>query len=300
MNYDKLSRALRYYYEKNIIKKVTGQKFMYKFVSFPEIVKTETKVPFKQKMETLAQNYGQQKIPHLASYNAATIKSSAENATMGLNLKKENISPTEKSDFTQFCSDRDLKIEKSHRTTMSPDMCLNLTMPTNSSAMNFVPGSVPSVVFVTSSGLISASTSGSDNRLQSSAKFSSKPKPNPLILNVNPSVQTTITPATPVPILSPKLLPPSFTAMHTPLMFANPHLGVSRTPIPLHFWSSLSPIATLSPRQATTSPRLTASSSAFQFPITSTHAQLPLPNFSAIEGLSTPIVSSPTVKIPVL
>ena len=44
MNYDKLSRALRYYYDKNIIKKVMGQKFVYKFVSFPEIVKTETKV----------------------------------------------------------------------------------------------------------------------------------------------------------------------------------------------------------------------------------------------------------------
>ncbi|CBY41081.1 unnamed protein product, partial [Oikopleura dioica] len=36
MNYDKLSRALRYYYDKNIIKKVNGQKFVYKFVQFPE------------------------------------------------------------------------------------------------------------------------------------------------------------------------------------------------------------------------------------------------------------------------
>ncbi|KAM6306777.1 ETS domain-containing protein Elk-3-like isoform 2-T2 [Podargus strigoides] len=41
MNYDKLSRALRYYYDKNIIKKVIGQKFVYKFVSFPEILKTD-------------------------------------------------------------------------------------------------------------------------------------------------------------------------------------------------------------------------------------------------------------------
>uniref|UniRef100_A0A0N5AJS2 ETS domain-containing protein n=1 Tax=Syphacia muris TaxID=451379 RepID=A0A0N5AJS2_9BILA len=32
MNYDKLSRALRYYYDKNIIKKVNGQKFVYRFV----------------------------------------------------------------------------------------------------------------------------------------------------------------------------------------------------------------------------------------------------------------------------
>ncbi|XP_062975595.1 ETS domain-containing protein Elk-1 [Elgaria multicarinata webbii] len=37
MNYDKLSRALRYYYDKNIIRKVSGQKFVYKFVSYPEL-----------------------------------------------------------------------------------------------------------------------------------------------------------------------------------------------------------------------------------------------------------------------
>ncbi|XP_058499246.1 ETS domain-containing protein Elk-1 isoform X2 [Solea solea] len=36
MNYNKLSRALRYYYDKNIIKKVSGQNFVYKFVSQPD------------------------------------------------------------------------------------------------------------------------------------------------------------------------------------------------------------------------------------------------------------------------
>ncbi|XP_066980790.1 ETS domain-containing protein Elk-3-like isoform X2 [Macrobrachium rosenbergii] len=56
MNYDKLSRALRYYYDKNIIKKVLGQKFVYRFVSFPEIVKTESKIPFHVKMESLGTN----------------------------------------------------------------------------------------------------------------------------------------------------------------------------------------------------------------------------------------------------
>lgn len=54
MNYDKLSRALRYYYDKNIIKKVLGQKFVYRFVAFPEIIKMENKVPFHVKMETMA------------------------------------------------------------------------------------------------------------------------------------------------------------------------------------------------------------------------------------------------------
>ncbi|XP_005103975.2 ETS domain-containing protein Elk-3, partial [Aplysia californica] len=80
MNYDKLSRALRYYYDKNIIKKSLGQKFVYKFVSFPEIVKTETKVPFKVKMETLANEYGQRVLPHFASYNAHEIKASQDAA----------------------------------------------------------------------------------------------------------------------------------------------------------------------------------------------------------------------------
>ncbi|KAJ9595157.1 hypothetical protein L9F63_013515 [Diploptera punctata] len=58
MNYDKLSRALRYYYDKNIIKKVLGQKFVYRFVSFPEIVKMESKVPFRVKMESLQKTPG--------------------------------------------------------------------------------------------------------------------------------------------------------------------------------------------------------------------------------------------------
>ncbi|CAB1353714.1 unnamed protein product [Coregonus sp. 'balchen'] len=44
MNYDKLSRALRYYYDKNIIKKVNGQKFVYRFVSYPDILKGDASV----------------------------------------------------------------------------------------------------------------------------------------------------------------------------------------------------------------------------------------------------------------
>lgn len=54
MNYDKLSRALRYYYDKNIIKKVLGQKFVYRFVAFPEIIKMENKIPFHVKMESMS------------------------------------------------------------------------------------------------------------------------------------------------------------------------------------------------------------------------------------------------------
>jgi len=41
MNYDKLSRALRYYYDKKIICKVPGKKFVYQFVSFPDMTQTD-------------------------------------------------------------------------------------------------------------------------------------------------------------------------------------------------------------------------------------------------------------------
>ncbi|NXT05116.1 ETV4 protein, partial [Prunella fulvescens] len=36
MNYDKLSRSLRYYYEKGIMQKVAGERYVYKFVCEPE------------------------------------------------------------------------------------------------------------------------------------------------------------------------------------------------------------------------------------------------------------------------
>lgn len=39
MNYDKLSRALRYYYQKNIIQKVHGHKFVYQFIDLRELLK---------------------------------------------------------------------------------------------------------------------------------------------------------------------------------------------------------------------------------------------------------------------
>ncbi|XP_070601608.1 ETS domain-containing protein Elk-4 [Erythrolamprus reginae] len=55
MNYDKLSRALRYYYVKNIIKKVNGQKFVYKFVSYPEILNMDPLVVGKIESEAEAQ-----------------------------------------------------------------------------------------------------------------------------------------------------------------------------------------------------------------------------------------------------
>ncbi len=38
MNYDKLSRSLRYYYEKGIIRKVSGERYVYRFAYEPEVL----------------------------------------------------------------------------------------------------------------------------------------------------------------------------------------------------------------------------------------------------------------------
>ncbi|XP_045783241.1 ETV5-related protein Ets96B-like [Maniola jurtina] len=45
MNYDKLSRSLRYYYEKGIMQKVAGERYVYKFVCDPEALFSMSRVP---------------------------------------------------------------------------------------------------------------------------------------------------------------------------------------------------------------------------------------------------------------
>lgn len=274
MNYDKLSRALRYYYDKNIIKKVMGQKFMYKFVSFPEIVKTETKVPFKRKMETLAKEYGQGVLPHFASYNAALIKSSAKNAT-GIYSRKDELLQRHNEPFS---------LKGSHIKPSRERETIETRVSTS------IPVSCPAPTVVVNSCEDSQSSQESLNK--SPVNKSPKPKPCPLTLNVTtplPHVQTTITPASPGRGSSPKPQHLQPTVTHGSFFLNSPYLGIPRTPMgPLHFWSSLSPMITTNPRSPT-----------FLFPQKSSVPKVPLPNFHAIEGTS-PSVSSPTQKIPVV
>ncbi|XP_052781464.1 ETS domain-containing protein Elk-3-like isoform X1 [Mya arenaria] len=287
MNYDKLSRALRYYYDKNIIKKVMGQKFMYKFVSFPEIVKTTTKVPFREKMETLAEEYGQKVFPHFASYNAANLKTSADNALDWIKREENG------ADENESVSNR-VQNETSRR-NITPESTLSSRLTVTSSTL-LSSALINSIARAETTSAFSTSTA-THSRL--GTKLSSKPKPVPLILNISatppppPQIpQTTITAPSPGPVLSPRLFQPQF-SLNTPFLMPSPMIStIPRTPLgPLHFWSSLSPITTISPR-------LPNSSTAFHFPVSSTQ-QLPLPNFSAIEGLNSPPIGSPTKKIPV-
>ncbi|XP_052465291.1 ETS domain-containing protein Elk-4 isoform X1 [Carassius gibelio] len=92
MNYDKLSRALRYYYDKNIIKKVNGQKFVYRFVSYPDILKGEViartegadggsngPLPLSDKPANISRDKDDKAIPDRGAGTPAQSKSSSRN-----------------------------------------------------------------------------------------------------------------------------------------------------------------------------------------------------------------------------
>ena len=276
MNYDKLSRALRYYYDKNIIKKVMGQKFVYKFVSFPEIVKTENKVTFKDKMASLAQTYGQHVFPHFASYNAARIQSSATQAAAA-----SSSSAALKHVRTSECVVIKTEVTLADSTTHSPvpvSLSLENVKGTNLS-------SFPVKVELPSSSTC-ASTSA-NCKVTSSSNATIKPRPVPLSLSLPMSDSPNLLHSglNGFPIASPKIVPSAYPP-HTPLVLASPAIG-PRTPF-LHFWSSLSPITTMSPRLA--------ASSAFQFPSFGTNhvtlSPMAIPSFSNVESLATPALTS--------
>lgn len=275
MNYDKLSRALRYYYDKNIIKKVMGQKFVYKFVSFPEIVKTENKIPFKVKMETLAQEYGQRVMPHFASYNSIDIKSSA-NMAIAQNLASGGIkTEVTSADSTTSSPVTVVVTSSTDEPDVKPSIVKHSFAPSSTSR-----GSSP----LSSSSSSPAPYSSSALSLSSTCSVGviSKHKPKPPTLSIADSSSMALTSAfTGLPIPSPKIGQTSFP---TPIVLASPVGMGPRTPF-LHFWSSLSPIATMSPRLG--------ANSAFQFPsFASNHMTLSpmaIPsNFSNVESLATP------------
>ncbi|XP_075748009.1 uncharacterized protein LOC142813940 [Rhipicephalus microplus] len=64
MNYDKLSRSLRYYYEKGIMQKVAGERYVYKFVCDPELVGNSSSDPAKARFHDVPSAGKESSMPH--------------------------------------------------------------------------------------------------------------------------------------------------------------------------------------------------------------------------------------------
>uniref|UniRef100_G1PIG8 ETS transcription factor ELK4 n=1 Tax=Myotis lucifugus TaxID=59463 RepID=G1PIG8_MYOLU len=351
MNYDKLSRALRYYYVKNIIKKVNGQKFVYKFVSYPEILSMD---PMKVgrvegDCEALsggeggggsrdAESGGKERPPqpgakassrndyiHSGLYSSFTLNSlNSSKRKLLKSIKIEN--PAE-------------KLAEKKPQEPAPSVIKFVTTPSKK------PPVEPVAATVSTGASISPSSEDTLQALETlpsleapasacsvAAAFPSTPVPSPSFqepprspsppLSSNPDIDTDIdsvglpergrtkptarpdprspkglelapillitgSDPSPLGILSPSLP----TASLTPALFSQ-QTPILLTPSPLlssiHFWSTLSPVAPLSPA------RLQGANTLFQFPsVLNSHGPFTL---SGLDGPSTPGPFSPDLQ----
>ncbi|XP_064604132.1 ETS domain-containing protein Elk-3-like isoform X2 [Liolophura sinensis] len=296
MNYDKLSRALRYYYDKNIIKKVVGQKFVYKFVSFPEVVKTENKIPFKVKMESLYGQFGQP----LTNFQSPPVRpfEMPPPTSTSSDIGQPPISWQPPGHFSRFqlAVNSSQAVTSGHNIPHSTHSTMShVGLKRESDSLMPAPSATPPKR--PRSGEPSHSSSSEDEKPRStSASVISKPKPLPVPLSLNVGgANTILSSASQVPVPSPgaKTLPTPFSPLQTPVLVASPVIPGQRTPF-LTFWSSLNSL----------SPCYTTGSTAFQFPTyVSGHMAVPqmtVPTLSGFDNLSSPILMASPTKIPVL
>ncbi|KAL7402513.1 hypothetical protein ABVT39_016000 [Epinephelus coioides] len=343
MNYDKLSRALRYYYDKNIIKKVIGQKFVYKFVSFPEILKmdpqavemglasgrfplqegeaSELEVEEEEEEEgeeeaqrrTLAALGAQQcRNDYLRSglYSSFSISSLQNQPELlralrerqeeprsvirfGTNANERSSPPSAKPE--SHVSSRPPKLRSPSSPQTQPSQSWSpaakeeeedsdqSAQPLNLSSGHRERALQPPEKRSSSSGR-SSSTSSSSNQGDGLPPKSKKPKAleisSPSLLLAGSDIGSI---ALNSPALPSGSLTPAFFTAQTPsgLLLAHSPLLSG-----IHFWSSLSPVAPLSPA------RLQGHSSLFQFPsLINGHMPVPLPN---LEGTPSSLLLSPT------
>ncbi|XP_071351014.1 ETS domain-containing protein Elk-3-like isoform X2 [Trachinotus anak] len=347
MNYDKLSRALRYYYDKNIIKKVIGQKFVYKFVSFPEILKMdpqavemglasgqfplqegeapELEVEEEEEEEseeeahrrTLAALGAQQcRNDYLRSglYSSFSISSLQNQPELlralrerqeeprsvirfGTNASERSSPPTAKPE--SYVSPRPSRLPSHSHSPPSPhtqpgqswspaakeeeEDSDQSAQPLNLSSGHRERALQPPEKRSSSSGR-GSSLSSSSNQGDGLPPKSKKPKaleisaPSLLLAGSDIGSIALNSPALPSGSLTPAFFtaqtPSGLLLAHSPLLSG------------IHFWSSLSPVAPLSPA------RLQGHSSLFQFPsLINGHMPVPLPN---LEGTPSSLLLSPT------
>uniref|UniRef100_A0A8V0Y6U3 ELK3, ETS transcription factor n=1 Tax=Gallus gallus TaxID=9031 RepID=A0A8V0Y6U3_CHICK len=315
MNYDKLSRALRYYYDKNIIKKVIGQKFVYKFVSFPEILKmdphaveisreslllqdsdckmaTESRDVHKHSLSALKSTSRNEYI-HSGLYSSFTINSLQNQPdtykpikTEKLEEKSEGNTPVEEvRTVIRFVTN------KTDKQVMRPMVSLPSTSETAAASAFLsspVSAKISSLMLPNSASISSPSSSSSGSKAKSPSLPPKAKKPKGLEISAPPLVLSS-TDIGSIALNSPALpsgsLTPAFFTAQTPS-------GLLLTPSPLlssiHFWSSLSPVAPLSPA------RLQGPNTLFQFPtLLNGHIPVPLPS---LDGASSPVLLSPNAQ----
>jgi hypothetical protein len=95
MNYDKLSRSLRYYYEKGIMQKVAGERYVYRFVCDPQ-----TLYPFisrNSQMSSKGRPIISPKIPVTTTVNKSSSSSSSSSSAF-YSSTASKIKPQVRSD----------------------------------------------------------------------------------------------------------------------------------------------------------------------------------------------------------
>ncbi|KAK2917663.1 ETS domain-containing protein Elk-3-like [Channa argus] len=343
MNYDKLSRALRYYYDKNIIKKVIGQKFVYKFVSFPEILKMDPQAvemglasgrfPLQEgetpglEVEEEEEEEGEEEAQrrtlaaleaqhcrnnylHSGLYSSFSISSLQNQPELlramqerqdeprsvirfGTNANDRSSPPSGKPEsyFSPKSSNLPPQSPSSPHTRLSRSWTPNAkeeeeedsdqsSQPLNLSSGHRERAQQPPEKRSSSDRINSNSSSNQGDGLPPKSK---KPK----ALEISPSLLLTGSDIGSIALNSPALpsgsLTPAFFTAQTPsgLLLAHSPLLSG-----IHFWSSLSPVAPLSPA------RLQGHNSLFQFPsLINGHMTVPLPN---LEGTPSSLLLSPT------
>ncbi|XP_054480853.1 ETS domain-containing protein Elk-3 [Anoplopoma fimbria] len=313
MNYDKLSRALRYYYDKNIIKKVIGQKFVYKFVSFPEILKMDPAVVESGRSSEESggatsepeaddeDGGGRNQYLHSSLYSSFTISSLQHSLDRPIKTEPRSDHHGDSSSVIRFVTNRGhsslpptpppSSAETSYSSRPSPGKA-------RSSSCSSSPPQSPANTLWRGRGQRSETnefeqsaqplnlSSGQRERERSQAMPESRRlansgllksrKPKGLEISAS-SLLLTGSDLVSIALNSPALpsgsLTPAFLTTQTPS-------GLLLTPSPLlsniHFWSSLSPVGPLSPAQ------LHSHAPLFQFPtLLNGHIPMPLPSVDA-------------------
>ncbi|XP_044066215.1 ETS domain-containing protein Elk-1 isoform X3 [Siniperca chuatsi] len=325
MNYDKLSRALRYYYDKNIIKKVSGQKFVYKFVSqpdpsLPEGGRNGEEGQRRDSADPNSQSKGlggvtstclSKGLPQRSSPSSSQKSSRNDYMKSGLystfTIQSLQASPNPRPIKTELLLQQDPapKVDRTPREVPQlicgsgePEPPLTIVEGPPPPCMEpGVVGHQPAVQGGAEgegkdapTDPVTSSSAASPPLTCTSDAVPPKPKkPRGLELPSSPSLPGLSLDKVNAAVNS-LLAPGSATNTLTPTVITSHSLTpVLLTPSPLpstiHFWSTLSPIAPRSPAKLS-----------FQFPTNGSN-QIHIPALS-VDGLSTPVVLSPGPQKP--